>query len=143
MTLGDRLRSERVRLGFSQEQLASLGGVRANAQGQYEHNKRIPRADYLTQLSALGMDVRYILLGASTTDGTQYLPPDEAIFIQSLGVLSADDSRAIRRVVTTMARAPVHDGLDSNRQWPDGDGLDGHDVLDAHLQSGLEKGDFS
>lgn len=136
MTLGDRLRSERARLGFSQEQLASLGGVRANAQGQYEHNARIPRADYLIQLSALGMDVRYILLGASTTDGRQYLPQDEATFIQSLGVLHAVDRRAIRRVVTTMARAPAYDGLDGH------DGLDEHNVLDAHPHSGLEKGDF-
>jgi len=43
--LGNRLKEERKRLGLSQQELGSIGGVEANAQGKYENGERIPRSD--------------------------------------------------------------------------------------------------
>ncbi|MFK3973785.1 helix-turn-helix domain-containing protein [Pseudomonas sp. NPDC087358] len=61
--LGFRLRIERQRLGYNQATIAAIGGVRANAQGAYERGTRIPRADYLAKLSAVGVDIPYLLTG--------------------------------------------------------------------------------
>lgn len=61
--MGDRLRQERKRLGWSQNEMGALGGVAANAQGKYESGDRVPRADYLAALADAGVDVLYVLTG--------------------------------------------------------------------------------
>ncbi len=61
--MGDRLRQERKRLGWSQTEMGALGGVAANAQGNYESGDRVPRADYLAALANAGVDVLYVLTG--------------------------------------------------------------------------------
>jgi transcriptional regulator with XRE-family HTH domain len=61
--MGDRLRQERKRLGWSQNEMGALGGVAANAQGNYESGERVPRADYLAALANAGVDVLYVLTG--------------------------------------------------------------------------------
>ena len=58
-----RLREERKRLGLSQEALAELGGVKLNAQSNYETGKRAPDADYLTRVAAHGVDVAFLFSG--------------------------------------------------------------------------------
>lgn len=59
--IGARLRQERKRLGLSQREMGSLGGVAANAQGKYESGERAPRADYLAAIARGGVDVLYVL----------------------------------------------------------------------------------
>lgn len=61
-----RLREERKRLGLSQEALAELGGVKLNAQSNYETGKRAPDADYLTRVAAHGVDVAFLFSGQRT-----------------------------------------------------------------------------
>lgn len=61
--MGSRLTQERKRIGLSQESLAILGGVKANAQGHYESGKRRPRADYLAAISVSGVDVNFVVTG--------------------------------------------------------------------------------
>jgi transcriptional regulator with XRE-family HTH domain len=65
-SIGQRLRRERVRLRLSQRELATIGGVQANAQGSYESGVRIPRADYLSMVSEVGVDVLYVVIGQRT-----------------------------------------------------------------------------
>jgi transcriptional regulator with XRE-family HTH domain len=65
-SIGRRLRGERVRLGYSQRALADIGGVQANAQGNYESDLRIPRADYLALVSEIGVDILYVVIGHRT-----------------------------------------------------------------------------
>lgn len=59
--LGIRLREERHRYGLSQQAFADMGQVKTHAQALYESGKRTPRADYLTAVSAIGVDVLYIV----------------------------------------------------------------------------------
>lgn len=61
--IGPRLKRERVRLKLSQSALGAIGGVEANAQGNYENGLRSPRADYLSKLSEVGIDVNYVITG--------------------------------------------------------------------------------
>ena len=63
MSIGARLKEERLRLGFSQEELARAAGVQRRAQIRYEQGERDPDAGYLAAISAAGADVTYILTG--------------------------------------------------------------------------------
>ena len=59
--LGGRLLAERTRLGLTQEEFASLGGVKPGAQYLYEKGKRSPSADYLVRLATQGVDISFVL----------------------------------------------------------------------------------
>jgi transcriptional regulator with XRE-family HTH domain len=61
-----RLREERKRLGLSQEALAEIGGVKLNAQSNYETAKRAPDADYLARVAEQGVDVGFLFTGLRT-----------------------------------------------------------------------------
>jgi transcriptional regulator with XRE-family HTH domain len=74
VTIGERLRAERERLGLSQQEFSAVGGVHLKSQGNYEHGKRgAPDADYLAAIDEAGADVLYILTGRRGTA----LTPDE------------------------------------------------------------------
>lgn len=72
--LGSRLKIERKRLGLTQAKLGEIGGVAANAQGHYEKGKRIPKADYLQKIGAVGIDTKYVLLGMPSPVDDQVSP---------------------------------------------------------------------
>lgn len=61
--IGARLRVERHRLQLNQTEFAQLGGVRKLAQLRYEHNERMPDAQYLLALAQAGVDIQYVLTG--------------------------------------------------------------------------------
>ncbi|MGF6095727.1 helix-turn-helix domain-containing protein [Pseudomonas sp. 18175] len=63
MTIGARLREERIRLALSQRALGEVGGVEANAQRRYEDTSRYPKANYLAAITTAGVDVLYVLTG--------------------------------------------------------------------------------
>lgn len=63
MSIGERLLEERKRLGVSQEELGFVGGVKKNAQFQYESGERVPKADYLELIAKSGVDVAYVITG--------------------------------------------------------------------------------
>lgn len=63
--IGPRLKRERLRLKLSQSAMGAIGGVETNAQGNYENGIRSPRADYLSRISAAGVDVTYVVTGFS------------------------------------------------------------------------------
>lgn len=63
MSIGERLREERTRLGLNQAQLGEVGGVQKQAQLKYEKGERHPDAQYLAAVAAKGVDVLYVLTG--------------------------------------------------------------------------------
>ena len=62
-TYGERLRKERLRLKMTQAQLADAGGVGRHAQSCYERDITLPRADYLSAITLLGIGVVFIITG--------------------------------------------------------------------------------
>lgn len=68
LSIGNRLREERERLGFSQSAIGAVGGVRKLAQLKYEQGERFPGADYLAALARIGVDTLYIITGERSTD---------------------------------------------------------------------------
>ena len=68
-TFGLRLKGERKRLGLTQEEFSSLGGVKKLAQINYEKDKTLPDVGYLLLVGEAGVDISYVLTGKlSTTD---------------------------------------------------------------------------
>lgn len=62
-TISERLRNERNRLGLTQDELATLGGVGRRAQVNYESGERCPDGRYFEAIAKAGVDVQYILTG--------------------------------------------------------------------------------
>ncbi len=67
-TIGERIRSERVRLGLSQAEFGAIAGVQKNAQINYEADRRSPDANYLVSIQETGADAHYILTGRREAD---------------------------------------------------------------------------
>jgi len=63
MTFGDRLKEERKRLGLTQTEFASLGGIVKFTQLTYESGKSTPNLEYLQKLHQSGVDAYYVLTG--------------------------------------------------------------------------------
>lgn len=101
MTLGDRLKSERKRLGQTQEQTASVGDVTVQTQRKYENNSRSPSADYLERMSAQGFDVQYLITGARSVNAEViYAEPTDALvhilhLQDEFGVFNAEQIKAL------------------------------------------------
>ena len=62
-SIGERIRVERVFLGFSQASFAKKLGIHRNTQGNYESGERDPDATYLAGASKAGVDIGYVLTG--------------------------------------------------------------------------------
>lgn len=101
MTLAERLQSERRRVGMSQLELATIGGVRPNAQGHYESGLRVPRADYLLSLYRNGIDAGFILMGVRASVPTCQASEHE--FIQQLRMLREEDRQALEHILKLIA----------------------------------------
>lgn len=71
---GERLKEERVRLGLSQAALGEIGGVRKQAQLNYEKGERNPDSAYLSAIAKFGADIQFIVTGIRSAE---ILSPDE------------------------------------------------------------------
>lgn len=67
MTIGERLREERERLGFSQPAFAGLAETTKKSQIDYEKDSTQPKAGYLAAISKVGADVQYIITGVRSS----------------------------------------------------------------------------
>lgn len=106
-TFHERLREERERLNLTQPQLAAFGGVKKNAQGQYENGERQPKADYLQAIAAAGVDIGYLLTGirchkthAIQEHHADYtaLRPDQAALLDNYEHCSKELKRAVAQL---------------------------------------------
>ncbi|PRG70965.1 helix-turn-helix domain-containing protein [Burkholderia cenocepacia] len=76
ISIGNRLKEERMRIGLSQAEFAALGGLGKQAQLNYESDARSPDANYLAALSKVGVDVLYVITGHRAHGAP--MPDDEA-----------------------------------------------------------------
>ncbi|WP_172657008.1 helix-turn-helix domain-containing protein [Collimonas arenae] len=60
---GERLREERDRLGFTQQEMADQMGVRREMSSRYERGQAVPGGDALAALALAGGDIQYVLTG--------------------------------------------------------------------------------
>lgn len=68
-SLGDRLREERKRLGYSQVAFAALGGASKGSQLAWEKGAAAPNAEFLHLIARFGVDVLYVITGQRSSNG--------------------------------------------------------------------------
>ena len=76
-TTGDRLKAERKRLGYSQEEFATVAGVTRRPYAEWESGNTSPTAMQLASIAAAGADVRYIITGDRDAPPPEVLSVDE------------------------------------------------------------------
>ena len=77
-SIGSRLRAERKRLGYKQDDFAQKGGVAVQTLRKYESDARRPDADYLAGIADAGADVSYIITGQREDEGPVNMIREEA-----------------------------------------------------------------
>lgn len=72
MSIGARLKEERVRLKLNQDEFGDACGVRRRAISTYESGERTPDAWMLEKASAIGVDVTYVITGKRQLEFSPY-----------------------------------------------------------------------
>ncbi|MCB1622292.1 MAG: helix-turn-helix transcriptional regulator [Thiothrix sp.] len=96
MSIGQRLKEERLKTGLSQERFASIAGTTKKSQIDYETDKTQPKAGYFEAIhnASLGVDILYIL----TNSSDHHSKVDHY-----LSNLSEDENQAIKLIVKSLA----------------------------------------
>lgn len=93
-TLHKRLREERQRLGFNQDQFAVIGGVKRGAQINYESGERSPDGNYFVAIAAAGADINYILTGQRAGEiSNEYISKEGAELVLKCNELIQEQCR--------------------------------------------------
>jgi transcriptional regulator with XRE-family HTH domain len=106
--IGQRLKRERLRLGKSQAEMADELGIAKKSQTNYELGHAAPSAPYLAGAARLGIDVVYVLTGATS----QALAGDEAELLRCFRASSPELQAATLRA---LGSAAVPGGAAGNR----------------------------
>lgn len=93
MSLHDRLKEERERLGYSQTNFAALADASKHAQINWEKGVASPNAAALAEWAAVGLDVLYVVTGQR-----DFVPP-KALSAEEQTMLDyfRDASKEVRR----------------------------------------------
>lgn len=101
--LGDRIKSERLRLNFQQLAFAEACEVSRGALLKWEKNEASPNAQALALMSKLGVDVLYVVTGEHATVSEANLAPAERELLQAWRD-SGDKGRAALAAVAEVLR---------------------------------------
>lgn len=114
MTIGDRLKEERGRLGMSQPDFAALAGTTKKSQITYEKGV-MPDAGYLAAIALAGADIQYVVTGERKGDGIGESAVYQAV-LDAVDLLSLEkkvDAQQLAKAVvklTSRAQAPQAQG---------------------------------
>lgn len=75
----ERLKEERKRLNFTQQEVAAIANVERETWSRYESGKISPGMEVLAAIAVAGADIQYIVLG---TRSTAALTPDETELLE-------------------------------------------------------------
>ncbi|MGV8917858.1 MAG: helix-turn-helix domain-containing protein [Pseudomonas sp.] len=103
-TIGSRLRQERIRQHFSQREMGLRCGVEANAQMNYENDRRYPNAHYLALAAGIGIDISYVLTAKPTLIRKCDLHDNEYTFLYQLQLIPLDTHQAMTSLIARLAQ---------------------------------------
>ncbi len=106
MDIGDRIRSERERLNYTQADFAALGGASKNSQLAWEKGHAMPNAGVLAEYAKAGADVLYILTGqrSQAVAEVDLLPPRQRALLNHYEALSDEGKRNVEGTVSLLAK---------------------------------------
>ncbi|MGQ0621692.1 MAG: helix-turn-helix domain-containing protein [Panacagrimonas sp.] len=100
MSLGARLKDERLRLSLSQTALAEFGDQSKRAQIYYEQDAMEPGAKYLAGIASAGVDVQYVLTGVRSLN---HASPRIQAVAKTFAALSPANQDEAQKMVTAKA----------------------------------------
>lgn len=103
LNIGERLKEERVRLGYNQGDFAAIAGVAKTSQFNYEKGERSPDAAYLAAVAEQGVDVLYVVTGQRTPKPSSSLNSDESDLIEHYRQLPEGDRQHTHKMVNALA----------------------------------------
>lgn len=103
LNIGDRLREERVRLGFNQADFAAVAGVAKTSQFNYEKGERSPDAAYLAAVGEKGVDVLYVVTGKRTPSDADAISEAEADLLEHFRLLPEGEQGYTRTMIAALA----------------------------------------
>lgn len=86
--IGERLKSERERLGLTQPEFAETAGAKKRTLIDWEKGVSSPTAVQLAALAAAGVDVLYVLTGQRALESSALSPEQQALLAK---YAAADD----------------------------------------------------
>lgn len=127
---GERLKEERKRLGYSQEDFAVLAGITRRPYAEWEAGNTSPNATQLAALAAAGADVQYIVTGQHSD---MALTPDERQLLSLFRAASLTGKMAaVGALQGAMGSTPVQPsdgGATQNFHAPVRGGVAGRDIV--------------
>ncbi|TBU78183.1 helix-turn-helix domain-containing protein [Phytopseudomonas daroniae] len=109
MNIGERLREERVRLGYNQADFAAIAGVAKTSQFNYEKGERSPDASYLAAVAEKGVDVLYVVTGKRTPEAADAISASEADLLDHFRLLPEGEQGYTRTMVAALAERAGRD----------------------------------
>jgi len=103
MTIGERLKEERNRVGANQTVFAEQCGVTKNTQLAYEKGERSPDANYLASASAAGIDVLYVITGERKPQPADSISAREATLLGFFRQLPENEQANLVRTASALA----------------------------------------
>lgn len=83
MNIGNRLKEERTRLGYSQEEFAEVASITRRPYAEWESGRTSPTAAQLAALASIGLDVLYVVLGQRSQPSGPVLDAAEQVLLDS------------------------------------------------------------
>jgi transcriptional regulator with XRE-family HTH domain len=105
VSIAERLRSERTRLGLSQPEFGDIAGVTKKTQLLYESGERNPDSLYLSAIATGGADVLFILTGrrSQSLPPSATLPRDQQALIHSYEMCSGTAKKTLLQTAALLA----------------------------------------
>ncbi len=104
--VGERLRTERLRLGLSQENFAEQCGVKKLTQYNYEKGERHPDTAYLIAAKAIGVDLLFLITGERSDEASALdvvRDEEEAEMLTAFRHIPSETREVAKRTLTAMA----------------------------------------
>lgn len=109
LNIGERLREERVRLGYNQAELAAIAGVAKTSQFNYEKGERSPDAAYLAAVAEKGVDVLYVVTGVRQPVNADELSPEAVELLRLAQKIDGSDLAILVRTASAFLNSsPKH-----------------------------------
>lgn len=107
LNIGERLKEERIRLGFNQADFAALAGVAKTSQFNYEKGERSPDAEYLAAVAEAGVDILYVVTGNRTPQATASISEAESRVLEQYRSMSPESRASVERVAAALANYKI------------------------------------
>lgn len=106
MSMGERLRDERKRLGYSQSEFAGLVGASYKSQLRWEKNESSPSAEALAIWAGVGLDVLFVVtgVGGGVNSVIPKMSPDRQEVLNAYDQMSPEGQRAFLDVGVALSQ---------------------------------------